>query len=388
MSSPEGSVHGDCAPRFAAVRERFAHSFGPDGEMGAALAVYLDGEPVVDLWGGYKDAAGTRPWGRDTLVHVASTTKGMTTLCLHRLVQDGRLDLEAPVSRYWPEFAQAGKQTVPVHMLLSHRAGLPAVRAPLPGDAKYDWERMTRALAAETPWWEPGTKHGYHAMTFGWLVGEVLRRIDGRSVGAFFREEVAGPLGIDFHIGLDPADDARCAEVIPVSQSSPKNPLYEISTQGDSLPARVFTNPPSLPDEFNAPAWRRAEIPAGNGHGTARAVAKVYGALARGGEIDGVHVLSAQAIERATREQAFGPDAVLLGYPMRYGLGFFLTHRHVPFGPNPRAFGHPGMGGSLGFADPDARLGFGYVMNRSQSGVAGDARGFALVAAVYDCLSA
>jgi CubicO group peptidase (beta-lactamase class C family) len=354
--------------------------------VGAAVAVYVDGDPVVDLWGGFADAARTQPWQRDTIVHVASTTKGMAALCLHRLCEEGRLDPSAPVAHYWPEFAQAGKRRVPVHMLLSHRAGLPAIRRDLPREARYDWKLMAETLAAEEPWWEPGTKHGYHATTFGWLVGEVLRRIDGRTLGRYFRDEIAQPLGLDFHIGLAPEDDARCAEVIPLP-AGPKNPIYAAArSEAGTLLARAFGNPPSRRGEFNTAEWRRAEIPAANGHGSARAVARAYAALARGGVLDGVHVLGRDAIAGATTEQAFGPDAVLMGTKMRYGLGFLLTHRGVPFGPNPRAFGHPGMGGSLAFADPDARVGFGYVMNRLQSGVAGDARGYPLIRAVYAAL--
>jgi CubicO group peptidase (beta-lactamase class C family) len=383
---PEPEVHGRCAPRFEKVRLAFEASFAR-GELGAAVAVTLRGDPVIDLWGGFADAAGTRPWRADTLVSVASTTKGMTAVCLARLADGGSLDLDAPVARYWPEFAEAGKGAIPVRWILCHRAGLPAIRAQLPAEALFDWERMTATLAAERPVWEPGSRHGYHALSFGHLAGEVLRRIDGRSPGTFFREEVARPLGLDFHIGLAAEDDARCAEIAPAGPTrGPANKLTARMREKDSILGRAFGNPPRPRGVVNSAAWRRAEIPAANGHGTARAVARLYGALACGGEIDGRRVLSPGAVLRAASEEAFGPDAVLPGLTTRFGQGFMLAHRGLPLGTSPRAFGHPGMGGSIGFADPDAGLGFGYVTNRMQSGLAGDARGFALVAALYASL--
>jgi CubicO group peptidase (beta-lactamase class C family) len=387
-AEPAGAapLAGECAPRFRRLREAFEQSFRDDAEAGAAVAVWQHGEPVVDLWGGFADAARARPWQADTLVQVASTTKGVTALCANRLAEEGRLDLDAPVARYWPEFAQAGKQAVPVHWLLSHRAGLPALREPLPREALYDWDRATAALAAEEPWWEPGSRHGYHAMTFGWLVGEVLRRADGRSVGRYFREELALPLGLDFHIGLRPEEEARCAEVIPAAEGAPRHPVYQAARQRGSLVALAFGNPRHGRQEFNTPEWRRAELPAANGHGTARALARLYGALARGGAEDGQRLLGRDALARATRERAFGPDAVLPGLTTRFGLGFMLGHPRLPLGPGPNAFGHPGMGGSLAFADPDRELGFAYVMNRVQSGMGGDARGFRLAAALYRAL--
>jgi CubicO group peptidase (beta-lactamase class C family) len=384
----ETSVHGTCDPRFERVREVFARSF-ERGEVGAAVAVTVEGQSVLDLHGGRADAAGTRPWEHDTLVNVYSTTKGMTAICLHRLVEEGRLDLDAPVARYWPEFGQAGKERLPVRFLLSHQAGLPAVRKILPLDALYDWDLLCSALAEETPWWEPGAKHGYHALTFGHLAGEVLRRIDGRSLGTYFQEELAEPLGLDFHIGLAVEHHRRCAEIIPAPPPPEGTPdIMKQLMEGESMTARAFNNPPNRRDQVNTAEWRSAEIPAANGHGTARSLARVYGALATGGDQDGVHVLSPEAVARATEEQAFGPDAVLMGMPMRFGLGFFLTHAMVPLGPNARAFGHPGAGGSIAFADPDARLGFAYVMNQMQQGMAGDARGFALIQAVYEALGA
>ncbi|HVN86738.1 MAG TPA: serine hydrolase domain-containing protein [Candidatus Binatia bacterium] len=381
-------VQGACDSRFERVRQSFEGSFA-SGEVGAALAVTLDGEPVVDLWGGYADAARTRPWQRDTIVNVYSTTKGMTAICAHRLVEQGRLDLDAAVARYWPEFAQAGKDQVPVRHLLSHQAGLAPVAPPITVEHLYDWHFMTSTLAAQAPAWKPGTQHGYHALTFGYLVGELVRRVDGRSLGRYFREEIAKPLEVDFHIGLDEHDDARCADMIPAPPppQGAADVFVNAAKNPESLAGRVFGNPRLDPRQVNTRGWRGAEIPAANGHGDARGLARIYGALACNGDLDGVHILGPDAINRATTEQAFGTDAVLAPLHTRFGLGFFLTQPMIPFGPNPRAFGHPGAGGSIAFADPDARLGFAYVMNQMQQGLSGDARGFSLIFDVYNALN-
>lgn len=380
-------VEGECDPRFERVRRTFEKSFEA-GEVGAAVAITLDGRPVVDLWGGFADAARTRPWQRNTIVNVYSTTKGVTAICAHRLVETHRLDLDAPVARYWPEFAQAGKERMPVRFLLSHQAGLPAVRKILPQDALYYWNAMCAALAAETPWWEPGTKHGYHALTYGFLVGELIRRIDGRSVGGYFRDELALPLGLDFWIGLPGREHVRCADMIPAppGAAGAEDVLEQFSKNASEMVRLTFNNPPGRRGHVNSPEWREAEIPAGNGHGDARSLARLYGALACGGELDGVHVLSKQAIDRARTEQAFGKDEVL-GFPMRFGLGFMLRHDLMPLGPNASAFGHAGAGGSIAFADPEARIGFAYVMNQMQGGTTGDPRGFRLIGALYKCLA-
>ena len=346
-------IQGECHWRFKSVRDVFQASFDK-GEVGAGVAVLIDGEPVVDLWGGHADAERTRPWRRDTIVNTYSTTKGMTAICANRLVEEGRLDIDAPVARYWPEFAQKGKDELPVRYLLCHKAGLAAIGKPLPAEARYDWEAMTSALAEQEPWWEPGTKHGYHALTFGYLVGEVVRRIDGRSLGTYFREEVAEPLAADFHIGLGQEHDSRCADMLmaPVAEGAERGPLAEALQKRGSIAAAAFGNPPRMFADVNSRAYRAAEIPAGNGHGTAAGLARVYGALARGGELDGVHVLESETIERANTEEAFGTDEVLAPLVTRFGLGFFLTQPTIPFGPNPRSFGHPGAGGSSASPTP------------------------------------
>jgi CubicO group peptidase (beta-lactamase class C family) len=383
----EPRIEGACDQRFETVREAFVKNFSTFGETGAAVAVMLDGRPVVDLWAGHVDAARTRPWERDTIVNVYSTTKGMTAICAHRLVEQGRLDLDAPVARYWPEFAQGGKAALPVRYLLDHRAGLPAIAQPLPPTAVYEWETMTAALAAQEPWWEPGAKHGYHALTYGWLVGEVVRRITGKSLGTFFREEVAGPLGVDFHIGLAAEHDARVAPMIALPPTPEQMDLMaEILKDADSMLAKVFVNPPILFDTANMREWRAAEVPAANGHTNARALARVYGALARGGALAGVRVLSSESIARALALQSDGWDAVLPLYT-RFSLGFMLSTPDEKMGPNPRTFGHGGMGGSMAFADPDARIGFGYVINEMHTGIwLIDPRAAALIEAVYAAL--
>ncbi|MBI3759907.1 MAG: beta-lactamase family protein [Deltaproteobacteria bacterium] len=382
-------IEGICDPRFERVKVAFAENFEKRNEYGASIAITLDGKPVVDLWAGYTDKARTLPWGRDTIANVFSTTKGMTAICAHRLVDQGKLDLDAPVARYWPEFAQAGKEKMPVRMLLNHQAGLPAIRKKLHDDDMYNWETMASALAAQEPWWVPGTAHGYHALTIGFLVGEVIRRITGKSVGTYFRDEIAKPLGIDCHIGLDERDDARCATML----ASPPPPpgqvnLFEYAQQHpDSVTAYAFNNPATAMKlgAVNARAWRGAEVPAANGHSNARALARLYGALARGGEVDGVRVLSPEGVTRSYTEESFGKDEVLL-ITTRFTTGFMLTKPDDPFGPNPRSFGHPGAGGSLGYADPDAKIGFGYVMNKMGPYIVVDPRTRTLIDAVYASL--
>ena len=387
-------VRGHCDPRFSKVRDLFQQSFDAGSEIGAAMAFTLDGERVVDLWGGHYDAERTREWERDTLVNVYSTTKGMTAICANQLIEQGKLDIDAPVAQYWPEFAAGGKESLPVRYLLSHQAGLPAIREPLPAGALYDWDRVTSALAAQEPWWKPGEKHGYHAMTFGFLVGEVVRRISGQSLGNYFREHVAEPLGADFHIGLAEEHDARTSNLHGglVQAANPDAPKIE-GPLGDmmrdmqdptTMTGAAFANPPSPPGSVNTREWRAAEIPAANGHGTARALAEIYGVLARGGERDGVRILESSTIDRAIQEEAFGPDAVLGQMPMRFGLGFMLRHDMIPLSPGPRAFGHPGAGGSIGMADPDARVGFGFTMNKMRMGMVGSAGAFACIRVFFD----
>ena len=381
------TIYGDCDPRFERVRGAFVENFQRRGEVGAAVSVMVDGHCAVDLWAGHADQAKTRAWERDTIVNVWSTTKGLCAMCAHRLADQGQLDFEAPVAKYWPEFAQAGKGMIPVSYLLNHKAGLAAIRAPLRDEELFSWEKVTTELARQEPWWEPGTKHGYHAITFGWLVGEVVRRISGKSLGTYFRDEIAGPLEADAYIGFDASLDPRVADTISAPPPTPGEPnvFAEMLKDPESVSAKAITNPPSLmlPTTTNSRAWRGAEIPAANGHATARALARIYGAPARGGEIDGIRILSARQIGRCYVEQSKGMDAVL-GFPTRFSLGFMLSQPGAELGPNPRSFGHPGAGGSLGFADPDRKIGFGYVMNQMGSNATLlDPRTTALISAVY-----
>ena len=349
-------ILGHCDERFAGVRAALEGNFRDHGELGAAVAVTIGGEPVVDVWAGWADEARTRPWERDTLVAVFSVGKAMAALAVLLLAERGELDLDAPVAAYWPEFAARGKDRVTVRMLLSHRAGIPAIRRRLTDDVAYDWDQMASLLAAEEPWWPPGSAHGYHVNTFGFLAGELVRRLSGRSVGAFFRDEVARPLDADFHFGFGPEHDHRVAEYTFAGEAERRNLLI----------GHAYLNPPGLAGigTVNTRAWRAAEIPSANGHATAPAVARIYSALACGGAVDGVRVLRTETIDEAVVEASSGPDLVL-GRPSRFGLGFQLTQPERPLGPNPRSFGHFGAGGSLGFADPDEELAFAYVLNRS-----------------------
>jgi CubicO group peptidase (beta-lactamase class C family) len=369
-------VHGRCEPGFESLRRALADVMATGAEVGAALAVYVGKQPVVDLWAGYQDSARTRPWDEHTIVNLYSVGKAVTAVCALRLAEGGALDLDAPVSRYWPEFAQSGKQHLPVRYLFSHQAGLPAVFRPLPPGSALQWEAMTDALAAQEPWWEPGTAHGYHVNTFGFLIGEVVRRITGKSLGAYLRDEIADPAGIDFLIGFGPGLDARCADVIP-PRPGPDTEETSRMFRGDlaslagfqRMRLGAYRNPPELSGlgVINSREWRAAEVPSTNGHGSARAVARLYAALAGDGRLDGVHILSPATIEMAIAEQVYGEDAVLQR-PTRFGLGFQLTMAERRLGPGPRAFGHFGAGGSLGFADPDAHVSFAYAMNQGRGG--------------------
>ncbi len=376
MSPSDETVHGHCEPRFERLRAALAEIMAAGAEVGAALAVCVDKEPVVDLWAGHVDAARSRPWARDTIVNLFSVGKAISAVCLLRLVEAGRVELDAPVARYWPEFAQAGKGQVPLRYLLTHQVGLPAIARPLPPEAWGDWTLMTEALAAQAPWWEPGTGHGYHVNTQGFLIGEVIRRVTGQSIGAYFRSELGGPAGIDWHWGLGAEDDARCADFLP-PPPGPERDAFERRLTGDGgaleglalMRLHAYRNPPGLSgmEVVNTRAWRAAEVPSTNGHGTARSVARLYSALATDGRLDGVHVLGPETIARAITEHVNGPDLVL-ERPTRYGFGFQLTMPERRLGPGPRAFGHFGAGGSLGFADPDARVAIGYAMNQGRPG--------------------
>jgi CubicO group peptidase (beta-lactamase class C family) len=376
---------GTCDSRFTAVQEAFAENFATRGERGGAVCVVVGGRVVVDCWGGWADETTSRPWTGDTLVNVFSVGKGLAALLVAQHVGLGRLDVDAPIADVWPEFGVAGKGDITLRLLLSHQAGLPAVRRRLPPGAMYDWNLMVEALGAETPWWEPGAAHGYHVNTFGFLVGEVLRRVTGRSPGTLLRESVAGPLGADVHLGLPVAEHGRVAEFHFPGAPAPEEEPAGLS--GDKLMRyNTYFNPSSLSGAgvINTRAWREAEIPSTNGHASARGVARVYSALAAGGEIDGVRVVDSCALAAATVEQVYGED-LILERPNRFGLGFQLTQPERPLGPNPGAFGHFGAGGSLGFCDPEAGVAFGYVISQLDARWQ-NPRNRALIDAVYASL--
>jgi CubicO group peptidase (beta-lactamase class C family) len=354
-------IDGSCAAGFEPVRSAFADNFALRGETGAALCVMVGGQVVADLWGGWTTAAAVTPWQPDTLVNIFSVGKGLMSVLAARLAGTGELDTDAPVARYWPEFGAAGKSAVTFRQLISHQAGLPAVRRRLPAGAMLDWQLMTGAIAAEPPWWPPGTAHGYHVNTFGFAVGEVLRRVSGRSVGALLREQVAGPLGADVHIGLPAAEHGRVADF-----AWPGGPPAEYEPAGldddQLMEHNAYFNPSGLSGAgvVNTARWRAAELPSTNGHGSARGIARVYAALAAGGSLDGVRVADSCALADATAEQVHGMDRIL-HRPSRFGLGFQLTQPERPMGRGEAAFGHFGAGGSLGCCDPEAGIAIGYV---------------------------
>ncbi|MEE9435343.1 MAG: serine hydrolase domain-containing protein [Candidatus Adiutricales bacterium] len=375
-------TQGYCDERFSSVRDAFSKNFENGLELGASLAVTVNGEFVVDIWGGYMDEAKTRPWEKETIANVYSTTKAMTALCTLMLVDRGLLDLDAPAASYWPEFAQAGKEKILVRHFLSHTSGLAGFEKKIPPEALYDWDRIVGLLAEQEPWWEPGTQSGYHALTFGYLLGELIRRVTGQTVGAFFREEVAEPLGADFHIGLAEEHDSRVAELIPPPELDP--PDVAMSELQATIREKM-DNPPLIALQSRDRAWRAAEIPAANGHGNARSVARVAALMACGGELDGVRLLSMPTLEKAIEEQSYGPDLVLI-MPIRFGLGFGLTSKEIPLGPNPRAFFWGGWGGSLIVMDLDAKVSMAYVMNKMASTTTGDTRVAGPIMALYASL--
>ncbi|MFD8778644.1 serine hydrolase domain-containing protein [Streptomyces sp. NPDC056910] len=388
MTQHAPGIQGHCDARFDAVRAAFEENFDEREELGAAVTVLVDGAPVVDLWGGWADAARTRAWERDTVVNVWSTTKGPTALCAHILIDRGLLDPDAPVATYWPEFAAAGKEGVLVRHLLSHRAGLAGLREPHSLEQLFDWELTTSRLAAQEPWWEPGSVSGYHALTYGFLVGEVVRRVSGLLPGAFLEREVTGPLGIDFTIGLPDKEAGRAAELVhPRAQATSEQAAIFAQLAPAALAA--LTNPIAGASEANTAAWRAAEIPAANGHGTARAVAALYAIVAGKGRSGDRQILSPQGAERIREGQGSCRDLVLgagFTHETELGLGLWLSGPNGSYGPNPRAVGHDGFGGSFGSADPESGVAVGYVMNRMGPHIADDPRKMALISAVYDAL--
>jgi CubicO group peptidase (beta-lactamase class C family) len=382
------AIEGTVAPGFEKVADVFTANFDDAGEVGAACCVYVDGRPVVDLWGGVADPDDGRPWRHDTPVLIFSAAKGLTAVCVHRLVERGELDLDAPVAAYWPEFGAEGKDGITLRWVLSHRAGVAAVDAPVTLEDIVGWHGVVAAVAAQAPNWEPGTAHGYHARTFGWILGEVVRRVTGKSLGAFLATEVAGPLDLDVWIGLPEAIEPRLAPIIP--PDPPADPqfraLLDSMLASDSLFGRVLTGPSNLfnyDGRWNERPLLGAEMPSSNAVATATAAARLYAATVS--EVDGVRLLAPATVDAARTVQSDGPDCVL-ARDTRFGLGFMLPPLLGPECP-PTAFGHSGAGGALAFADAEQALGFGYVMNRMKLDPSDpDLRSHGLVRAVYDCM--
>jgi CubicO group peptidase (beta-lactamase class C family) len=377
-------ISGMCKPGFEPVREAFAANFAERGEIGASVAVVVGNEPVVEIWAGWADPGRTRAWESDTLTNVWSTTKAMTSLCAHLLIDRGELDPDAPVARYWPEFAANGKGDMPVRWLMCHQSGLTGLAGPATVEDYYDWEKVTALLAAQAPLFPPGSTSGYQAITFGYLVGEVIRRITGQSLGRFFGSEIAGPLDADFHIGLPEPELGRCSELQGVRPTADEQAaLAQAFANADPAAMAALVNPPLTGDEANADDWRMAEIPAANGHGTALALATIFGAVTDGSD----RLISARTLAAARASNGLHTDLVL-GFPIEFGLGWALSSAGRHYGPNPAAFGHDGFGGSAVGGDPEAGVAFAYVMNRMGVNLADDPRKMAIIDGVYQSLAA
>lgn len=373
-------IHGECEARFDAVKKVLADSIESGEDLGASFAVYEHGKKVVDLWGGHLDEERTKLWQENTIVNVYSTTKTMSFLCAMLLAERGQLDFDANVADYWPEFAQNGKESVKVWHLMDHAAGLSGTDEPLTGDDLYDWQKVTSALAAQAPWWEPGSAIGYHALTQGYLIGEVVRRISGQTLGQFFASEIAGPLDADFHIGVADSEFGRIGDLIPPSEDG------SIAQEGDagSILVKTYRYPAANALESRTAGWRRAEIPAANGHGNARSVAKIHSVLANKGEAHGLRLFSESLATEVMKVRIEGTD-MALQVPMSYGLGFGINTTKL-LSQNDNVCFWGGWGGSLALIDQDAGISMSYVMNKMYPGLTGDMRSYNLVQAVYQSL--
>ena len=371
--------------KFEAVKDAFADFFADPQERGAALCVQVGGETVVDIWAGVADKDGQQAWHSDTILNLFSCTKPFTAVTALQLVAEGKLELDAPVARYWPEFAAAGKERITLRHLLSHQAGLPAIRESLPAEALYDWQTMTSVLAAEAPWWALGDGHGYAPITYGWLVGELLRRVEGRGPGESIVARTAKPLGLDFHVGLADEEFHRVATITRgkgnVGDAAAQRLLKTMMSDAQALTTRAFANPPSIMTSTNKPEWRRMQQPAANGHGNARSLAGFYSGL-----LDG-SLLDSELLAELTREHSVGEDRTLLT-ATRFGLGCMLdqpTVANATYGMGPGAFGHPGAGGSTGFADPQRDVAVGFVTNNLGPFVLMDPRAQKLAGILCKC---
>jgi CubicO group peptidase (beta-lactamase class C family) len=376
------AVQGACDNRFVAIQEALAANIEAGEELGASIVLNLDGQTLVDIWGGWSDEARGRAWERDTIVNVWSTTKTVTSLAVLMLVSRGQLDVFAPVARYWPEFAANGKERVEVRHLLSHTSGVAGLDQPARLEDLYDWDASTARMAAQAPWWEPGSAAGYHALNFGHLLGEVVRRVTGTPLKRFVADEIAGPLGADFQIGAAEADVGRISPVIP----PPPLPVDLAAMDPTSPAVRALTGPPPDAAAANTPAWRAADIGAANGHGNARSVARILQAVTLGGQVDGTRLLEREAIDLIFEPQADGIDLVL-GVPLRYGIGFGLPQpATVPAIPTGRVCFWGGWGGSVIVMDLERRMTFAYMMNRMGPGVVGSARSETYLRCAYGAL--
>ena len=376
-------IHGVCDRRFEAVRDALARNVDSGAELGASLVIDIDGDAVADVWGGFRDQARTIPWDEDTITNVWSSTKTVTSLAALMLADRGQLDVDAPVARYWPEFGASGKQGVLVRHVLSHASGVSGLDQPAVVEDLYDWEKSTSRMAAQAPWWEPGTASGYHALNYGHLVGEIVRRISGKPLRQFVAEEIAGPLGADFQIGAAESDWGRIAPVVP----PPPRDVDLAALDMDSPAVKTFTGPPLNADDANTPGWRRADIGAANGHGNARSLAKIMSAVARGGEAGGARLLGPDTIELIFREQQNGVD-VVLGIPLRLGIGYGLHRPDVlPFVPAGKICFWGGWGGSIVLLDLGRRMTISYMMNKMGPGAIGSDRTAEYVTAIYQAVS-
>ncbi|MET4078857.1 serine hydrolase domain-containing protein [Janibacter sp. UYMM211] len=376
------TIHGHTDPRLTGLRDALAAMVDSGEELGAAISVDLDGETLADIWGGHADVARTRPWERDTIVNVWSTTKEVTALAVLLLVERGLVDLDAPVATYWPEFAANGKEGVLVRHVMSHTSGVSGWDQPFVLTDMYDRETATARLAAQAPWWEPGTASGYHAQNQGHLLGEIVRRTSGRTLTQLVAEEIAGPLGVDLQIGATERDDDRVAEIVP----PPPLPMDLSQVPADSPMVRTFTGPVASAAAANTIPWRRAELGALNAHTNARALARTFSVISRGGAVDDVRLLSPETIEQIFREQSRGVDLVL-GVPLRFGIGFALPEpQTVPYIPDGRVCFWGGWGGSMTVMFPERSLTVSYVMNKMAPGIIGSDRAARYLTEVLDAV--
>jgi len=382
-------IKGYCDPKFQNVYDTFANAITSGFETGAALAIEHQGKIIINLWGGYQDKEKTKLWEEDTLVNVFSVTKGVTATCISRLIDQGKLDPSKSVGNYWPEYACNGKENTKVSDLLCHRAAMFGFKEGIPSGSFQDWKKFTKQLQMQVPYRKPGISQGYHALTFGWLAGELIRRVDGRTVGTYFKEEIADPLNIDFHIGLPESEFVRCADMLMLPMENIKLPgeflkflpnfflpqklqnFKAALLSGDFMEA--FQTREEDDDNYvNSLDWRVAEIPSANGHGTAKSLATLYGILSNGCSRDGISIMSESSLQNAIRPHSSGPDSVLFGAPIKFGLGYELAQGIAKMGNisptlNNKMFGHAGVGGAVAFGDPDKGIGYGFICNQQHN---------------------